>query len=176
MYVQEIQLVRSRHGHAKRWTICLDALAKQASLNILGATSSDTGSAARYAMRDRQGVRFMLSPHEKMSLFQTAQMFSLQDPNIFFNLAVRGAFDDCRDIVRPCPTTTPSRLNYKIGVGELHQLGACGGPGGVPLQRAILPPRQSNDQHVSFSVPSGNFGNVCAAHIARMMGPRRFAS
>ena len=76
-------------------------LAKQGqTLNILGATSGDTGSAAEYAMRGKQGVRvFMLSPHQKMSAFQTAQMFSLQDPNIF-NLAVVGNFDNCQDIVK----------------------------------------------------------------------------
>jgi threonine synthase len=69
-------------------------------LNILGATSGDTGSAAEYAMRGKRGVRvFMLSPHRKMSPFQTAQMFSLQDANIF-NIAVRGVFDDCQDIVK----------------------------------------------------------------------------
>ncbi|HRZ62622.1 MAG TPA: threonine synthase, partial [Rubrivivax sp.] len=66
-------------------------------LNILGATSGDTGSAAEYAMRGRRGIRvFMLSPHGRMSPFQQAQMFSLQDPNIH-NLAIEGVFDDCQD-------------------------------------------------------------------------------
>jgi len=76
-------------------------LARQhAELNILGATSGDTGSAAEYAMRGKKGIRvFMLSPHRKMSSFQTAQMFSLQDENIF-NIAVEGVFDDCQDIVK----------------------------------------------------------------------------
>ena len=61
-------------------------------LNILGATSGDTGSAAEYAMRGKKGVRvFMLSPAGKMSAFQRAQMYSLQDPNIF-NIAIEGAF------------------------------------------------------------------------------------
>lgn len=60
-------------------------------INILGATSGDTGSAAEYAMRGKRSVRvFMLSPHERMSGFQRAQMFSLQDANIF-NIAVRAA-------------------------------------------------------------------------------------
>ena len=69
-------------------------------LNILGATSGDTGSAAEYAMRGKQGVRvFMLSPYGRMSPFQQAQMFSLQDPNIH-NLSVEGVFDDCQDIVK----------------------------------------------------------------------------
>ena len=69
-------------------------------LNILGATSGDTGSSAEYAMRGKHGIRvFMLSPWGKMSRFQTAQMFSLQDKNIF-NIAIRGVFDDCQDIVK----------------------------------------------------------------------------
>src|SRR4030066_543534 len=74
------------------------ALAKQHDeLNILGATSGDTGSAAEYAMRGKRGIRvFMLSPHQKMSRFQTAQMFSLQDPNIY-NIAIKGVFDDAQD-------------------------------------------------------------------------------
>jgi threonine synthase len=76
------------------------ALAKQgAELNIVGATSGDTGSSAEYAMRGKRGIRvFMLSPHLKMSAFQTAQMYSLQDENIY-NLAIEGVFDDCQ--VRP---------------------------------------------------------------------------
>jgi threonine synthase len=69
-------------------------------LNILGATSGDTGSAAEYAMRGKQGVRvFMLSPHGRMSPFQQAQMFSLQDANIH-NITIEGVFDDCQDIVK----------------------------------------------------------------------------
>jgi threonine synthase len=65
------------------------ALKKQGrQLNILGATSGDTGSAAEYAMRGKAGIRvFMLSPAGKMSPFQCAQMYSLQDPNIF-NLTI----------------------------------------------------------------------------------------
>ena len=69
-------------------------------LNILGATSGDTGSAAEYAMRGKRGLRvFMLSPQGRMSPFQQAQMFSLQDANIH-NIAVEGVFDDCQDIVK----------------------------------------------------------------------------
>ena len=73
-------------------------------LNILGATSGDTGSAAEYAMRGKRGLRvFMLSPHGRMSAFQQAQMFSLQDANIH-NIAVAGVFDEigrasCRERV-----------------------------------------------------------------------------
>ena len=86
-----------------------------AELNIVGATSGDTGSAAEYAMRGKRGIRvFMLSPHQKMSPFQTAQMFSLQDPNIF-NLAIRGVFDDCQDIVKAISNDLAFKSRYKVG-------------------------------------------------------------
>ena len=84
-------------------------------LNILGATSGDTGSAAEYAMRGKQGVRvFMLSPYGRMSPFQQAQMFSLQDPNIH-NLSVEGVFDDCQDIVKAVSNDLAFKRAYKIG-------------------------------------------------------------
>eukprot|EP01030_Chromulinospumella_sphaerica_P016112 gene16112-15923_t len=92
------------------------ALAKQdEQLNIFGATSGDTGSAAEYAMRGKKGVRvFMLSPHKKMSAFQTAQMFSLQDPNIF-NIALEGVFDDAQDMVKAVSNDLEFKRRYKIG-------------------------------------------------------------
>ena len=84
-------------------------------LNILGATSGDTGSAAEYAMRGKKGVRvFMTSPHGRMSPFQQAQMFSLQDPNIH-NLAIEGVFDDCQDIVKAVSNDLDFKRKYKIG-------------------------------------------------------------
>ena len=120
-------------------------------LNILGATSGDTGSAAEYAMRGKAGVRvFMLSPKGKMSAFQSAQMYSLQDPNIF-NLAVDGVFDDCQDIVKAVSNDLAFKAKYQIGTVNSSNWGR------------VL-------EKVSFTVPSGNFGNVCAGHIARMMG------
>ncbi|MEO7559209.1 MAG: threonine synthase, partial [Nitrosospira sp.] len=92
------------------------ALAKTGEdLNILGATSGDTGPSAEYAMRGKHGIRvFMLSPQGKMSHFQTAQMFSLQDPNIF-NIAVRGVFDDCQDIVKAVSNDYTFKQKYHIG-------------------------------------------------------------
>ncbi len=84
-------------------------------LNILGATSGDTGSAAEYAMRGKAGIRvFMLSPHRKMSAFQTAQMYSLQDPNIH-NIAIEGVFDDCQDIVKAVSNDHAFKAKHKIG-------------------------------------------------------------
>ena len=138
-------------------------------LNIFGATSGDTGSAAEYAMRGKRGVRvFMLSPANKMSAFQTAQMFSLQDPNIF-NIAVEGVFDDCQDMVKAVSNDLSFKARHKIGtVNSINWARVVAQV--VYYFRGYLAATSSNDQKVSFTVPSGNFGNICAGHIARMMG------
>ena len=145
-------------------------LQKQGSeLNILGATSGDTGSAAEYAMRGKQGIRvFMLSPHQKMSAFQTAQMFSLQDPNIF-NIAVEGVFDDCQDMVKAVSNDLEFKTHQKIGtVNSINWARVVAQV--IYYFRGYLSATESSHQQVSFTVPSGNFGNICAGHIARMMG------
>lgn len=138
-------------------------------LNIFGATSGDTGSAAEYAMRGKQGIRvFMLSPHLKMSAFQTAQMFSLQDPNIF-NIAVEGVFDDCQDMVKAVSNDLEFKARQKIGtVNSINWARVVAQV--VYYFRGYLAATTDNQQQVSFTVPSGNFGNICAGHIARMMG------
>ena len=142
---------------------------KNAELNIFGATSGDTGSAAEYAMRGKKGIRvFMLSPHNKMSAFQTAQMFSLQDPNIF-NIAIEGVFDDCQDMVKAASNDLQFKSRQKIGtVNSINWARVVAQV--VYYFRGYLAATSSNDQKVSFTVPSGNFGNICAGHIARMMG------
>jgi threonine synthase len=142
---------------------------KNAELNIFGATSGDTGSSAEYAMRGKKGIRvFMLSPHMKMSAFQTAQMFSLQDPNIF-NIAVEGVFDDCQDMVKAASNDLQFKSRQKIGtVNSINWARVVAQV--VYYFRGYLSATTSNDQKVSFTVPSGNFGNICAGHIARMMG------
>jgi threonine synthase len=138
-------------------------------LNIFGATSGDTGSAAEYAMRGKHGIRvFMLSPHLKMSAFQTAQMFSLQDPNIF-NIAVEGVFDDCQDMVKAVSNDLEFKARQKIGtVNSINWARVVAQV--VYYFRGYLAATSDNQQQVSFTVPSGNFGNICAGHIARMMG------
>ncbi len=138
-------------------------------LNILGATSGDTGSAAEYAMRGKRGVRvFMTSPHGRMSPFQQAQMFSLQDTNIH-NLAVKGVFDDCQDIVKAVSNDLEFKRKYKIGtVNSINWARLVAQV--VYYFAGYFQATKSNAERVSFTVPSGNFGNVCAGHVARMMG------
>jgi len=138
-------------------------------LNILGATSGDTGSAAEYAMRGKSGVRvFMTSPHGRMSPFQQAQMFSLQDANIH-NIAIEGVFDDCQDIVKAVSNDLDFKRKYKIGtVNSINWARLLAQV--VYYFAGYFQATQKDDQKVSFTVPSGNFGNVCAGHVARMMG------
>ncbi len=138
-------------------------------LNILGATSGDTGSAAEYAMRGKKGVRvFMTSPDGRMSPFQQAQMFSLQDANIH-NLAIAGVFDDCQDIVKAVSNDLEFKRAYRIGtVNSINWARLLAQV--VYYFAGYFQASGSNDQAVSFTVPSGNFGNVCAGHVARMMG------
>jgi len=146
------------------------ALVKQHDeLNILGATSGDTGSAAEYAMRGKRGIRvFMLSPHGKMSSFQRAQMYSLQDPNIH-NIAINGMFDDAQDMVKAVSNDHAFKEKYKIGTVNSINWGRVSAQI-VYYFKGYFAATQSNDEQVAFSVPSGNFGNICAGHIARMMG------
>lgn len=138
-------------------------------LNILGATSGDTGSAAEYAMRGKGGVRvFMTSPAGRMSPFQQAQMFSLMDDNIF-NIAVDGVFDDCQDMVKAVSNDLDFKRKYKIGtVNSINWARLLAQV--VYYFAGYFQATESNAEKVSFTVPSGNFGNICAGHVARMMG------
>ena len=142
---------------------------RDARLNVLGATSGDTGSAAEYAMRGRDRINvFMLSPNGKMTKFQSAQMYSLHDANIF-NLALNGVFDDCQDIVKSVASDLEFKQRYQIGsVNSINW-------GRVVAQvvyyfKGYLAATQSSEQKVSFAVPSGNFGNILSGWVAKQMG------
>jgi threonine synthase len=138
-------------------------------VNILGATSGDTGSAAEYAMRGKHHMRvFMLAPEHGMTRFQQAQMWSLRDANIH-NIAIRGVFDDCQDIVKNVSNDLEYKEKYRIGaVNSINWARVAAQV--IYYFKAYFAVTVDNDRQVSFSVPSGNFGNVCAGHIARMMG------
>ena len=138
-------------------------------LNILGATSGDTGSAAEHAMLGRSRVRvFMLTPAGRMTPFQQAQMFSIDDPAIT-NVAVYGVFDDCQDLAKNVAGDADFKRAYHLGavnsinwarlVAQVVYYVAC-----------WLRVTTSDSEQVDFCVPTGNFGNICAGHIARELG------
>jgi threonine synthase len=138
-------------------------------LNILGATSGDTGSSAEHAMRGRQGIRvFMLSPKGRMTPFQTAQMYTLLDENIH-NLAVDGVFDDCQDIVKTVSADAEFKASFQVGtVNSINWARVAAQV--VYYFRGCFAATRSEDEEVSFAVPSGNFGNIYAGYVARRMG------
>jgi threonine synthase len=139
------------------------------SLNILGATSGDTGSAAEYAMRAKKAIRvFMLSPNGRMSSFQRAQMFSLQDANIH-NLAVKGVFDDCQDLVKAVNADAAFKSRNRIGaVNSINWARVAAQM--VYYFKAYFAATRSDSEPVDFAVPCGNFGNIYAGYVARQMG------
>lgn len=138
-------------------------------LNILGATSGDTGPAAEYAMKGKKGIKvFMLSPHGTMSPFQSAQMYSLHDTNIF-NIAIKGVFDDCQDIVKAVSKDLEFKSLNKIGAVNSINWGRILAQI-VYYFKGYFDVTNKNSEKVDFTVPTGNFGNICAGHIARMMG------
>jgi threonine synthase len=138
-------------------------------LNIVGATSGDTGSSAEYALKGKARMNvFMLSPRGRMSAFQSAQMYSLTEANIF-NIAIEGVFDDCQDIVKA--------VNADAGFKERHAVGAVNSINWARVVAQVVyyfkgyfAATSSNDEQASFAVPSGNFGNIFAGHVARRMG------
>ncbi len=138
-------------------------------LNVLGATSGDTGSAAEYAMRGKRAIRvFMLSPHQRMTPFQAAQMYSLQEPNIH-NLAVQGVFDDCQDLVKKVNADAAFKARHRIGaVNSINWARVAAQV--VYYFKAYFAITRSDSEAVSFAVPSGNFGNIYAGYVARRMG------
>ena len=142
---------------------------ERSTLNILGATSGDTGSAAEYAMRGKHAIRvFMLSPHKRMSAFQSAQMYALQDANIH-NLAVKGVFDDCQDMVKTVNADAAFKARHRIGaVNSINWARVAAQV--VYYFKGYFAATKSDDESVSFAVPSGNFGNIYAGYVARAMG------
>jgi len=143
--------------------------ARGASLNVLGATSGDTGSAAEHALRGKRGVQvFMLSPHGRMSAFQAAQMYALQDANIH-NLAVQGSFDDCQALVK--------QVNADAAFKARHRIGAVNSINWARVAAQVVyyfwgyfRATRSDAEQVDVAVPSGNFGNIHAGYVARAMG------
>lgn len=144
-------------------------------LNILGATSGDTGSAAEHAFCGQDGVSvFMLSPQGRMSDVQRAQMYSLDDPNIH-NIAVAGVFDDCQNLVKTINADATFKRRYSIGAVNSINFGRIAAQIVYYVWSWLrctdgLRAEARASYRVDVAVPSGNFGNIYAGHLARSMG------
>jgi len=138
-------------------------------MNVLGATSGDTGSAAIHALKGKRGVHvFMLSPKGRMSKFQQQQMYTVIDDTIF-NLVVRGTFDDAQAAVKAVNADLAFKAEYNLGaINSINWARIAAQV--VYYVYAYLKVTKNNTERVTFAVPSGNFGNALAAHVALMMG------
>ena len=139
-------------------------------MNILGATSGDTGSAAIYGVRGKRNINiFILHPHKKVSPVQELQMTTVTDENVF-NLAIKGTFDDGQQIVKDIF----GDLDYK----KKHALGAVNSINWARVLAQVVYyfyawgelRKQVGASKVYFSVPTGNFGDIFAGYIAKRMG------
>ena len=144
-------------------------------LNIIGATSGDTGSAAEYALRGKDGIAvFMLSPQGRMSAFQRAQMYSLADENIH-NIAVAGVFDDCQHLVKQLSGDLEFKRANALGTVNSINLGRISAQvvyyfwAWLRATDAVEPAGRAAFE-VSVTVPSGNFGNILSGYYAKAMG------
>ncbi len=142
---------------------------RRLTLNIVGATSGDTGSAAEYAFRDRKNIAvFMLSPYGRMSSFQESQMYSLDEKNIH-NLSIQGVFDEAQDIVKFLSSDIDWKHKYHLGIVNSINWARIAAQL-VYYFYGWLHSTTRADQKVSFAVPSGNFGNILAGYYAKNMG------
>ncbi len=140
------------------------------SMNILGATSGDTGSAAIAGVRGKNNINiFILHPHGRTSPIQALQMTSVLDPNVF-NIAVRGTFDDTQSIVKEIFNDLAFRDTYQLGaVNSINWARVLAQV--VYYVYAYLKLRKTGSNSVDFSVPTGNFGDIFAGYVARKLLP-----
>jgi len=143
----------------------------QSVLNILGATSGDTGSAAIYGVRGKERIKiFILHPHQRVSPVQEKQMTTVLDDNVF-NIAIRGSFDDGQAIIK--------KIFGDIGFKETFHLGAINSINWARVLAQVVYYVRSclhvtvheKDSSVDFAIPTGNFGDIFAGYIAKKMLP-----
>ncbi len=141
--------------------------------NILTATSGDTGSAAIYGIKGKKRLRiFVLTPEGRMSKFQTAQMYSVLDSNVF-NITIDGNFDDCQDMVKKISEDVEFReknhLGYMNSINWARVLAQV-----VYYAKGVFEIQKINnlplESEVDVAVPTGNFGDILAGYYAKKIG------
>ncbi|GAA96919.1 uncharacterized protein L969DRAFT_105494 [Mixia osmundae IAM 14324] len=153
--------------------------AERSRLTVVGATSGDTGSAAIYGLRNKQDVSiFILHPKGRVSPIQEAQMTTVTDANVF-NLAVKGTFDDCQDIVKACFAQKDFNAKYHLGAVNsinwariLAQIVYYFSSYFALLKRLGIDPAspEAKEVKVQYAVPTGNFGDILAGYYAKSIG------
>ncbi|HEY3308554.1 MAG TPA: threonine synthase [Desulfuromonadaceae bacterium] len=138
-------------------------------LNIVGATSGDTGSAAIHGVRGKKGINiFILHPQGKTSPVQALQMTTVTDANVH-NIAIKGTFDDCQNMVKELFNDLEFKEKYSLGaVNSINWARVLAQV--VYYFYAWLRVTDQGEKAVSFSVPTGNFGDIFAGYVAKRMG------
>jgi threonine synthase len=137
---------------------------------IVGATSGDTGSAAIEACRDREAIDiFILYPQNRVSDVQRRQMTTVESPNVHA-IAIEGTFDDCQDLVKAL--FADAGLRRELNLSAVNSINWARIAAQTVYYFAAAAALGAASRPVSFSVPTGNFGNVYAGHVARQMGLR----
>ncbi|MGE0726586.1 MAG: threonine synthase [Acidimicrobiia bacterium] len=143
---------------------------RDARVTVVGATSGDTGSAAIEALRDRAAVDcFILHPHGRVSEVQRRQMTTVLADNVF-NLAVDGTFDDCQDLVKAMFADVAFRDRLHLSAVNSINFARVLAQIVYYVTSAAAVRRELGDVPVSFVVPTGNFGNIYAGHLATRAG------
>ena len=139
-------------------------------LNILAATSGDTGSAAICGVRGQERVNiFVMHPHGRVSPLQERQMTSVLDANVF-NLAVEGAFDDCQSIMKALFNDLPFKDAYALGSVNSVNWARILAQVVYYFWAAFRVQEATGAEQVQFAVPTGNFGDILAGWYAKQMG------
>lgn len=139
-------------------------------LNILAATSGDTGSAAICGVRGRRRIRiFVMHPHGRVSPTQERQMTTVLDDNVF-NVAVQGTFDDCQRIMKSLFGDLAFKDGYALGTVNSINWARVLAQIVYYVFSAFRVMRLTGARRVQFAVPTGNFGDIFAGYVARRMG------
>jgi len=139
-------------------------------LNILGATSGDTGSAAIYGVHGKENIRiFIMHPKGRTSLIQEKQMTSVLDDNVF-NLAVEGTFDDCQHLMKTIFADVAFKKEHSLGAVNSVNWARVLAQVVYYFYAAFRVQESTGAKDVQFSVPTGNFGDIMAGYLAAKMG------
>lgn len=139
-------------------------------MNILGATSGDTGSAAIYGVRGKDKINiFIMHPHGKVSPIQELQMTTVTDANVF-NLAIRGTFDDGQRIIKEIFGDLDFKTTYALGAINSINWARVMAQIVYYFYAYSRVQAETDSTHIDFSVPTGNFGDIFAGYMAKRMG------
>jgi threonine synthase len=140
-------------------------------MNIIGATSGDTGSAAIYGVRGKEKINiFILHPHKRVSQVQEQQMTTVTDANVF-NIAIRGTFDDGQAIVKAIFNDIAFKKEFSLGAINSINWARVLAQVVYYIHSCLHINRHEHDKAVDFAVPTGNFGDIFAGYIAKRMLP-----